>query len=243
MKDRSVLALLAFAAIVLGDPGRDLQASPKPTPTPADPTKTTPSPAAKPTRKLGGGSFGQPGAATPVAGSRDTDSLADVARKAQVPGADPAGTPGRRIVITNESLRQPEPTPAGKSITITGTASSKPVVRVPPAATPSPGPMTEYRDAAGRTEAEWRHRASAARERIERSEASLAAAKEEARRLENDFYAWSDGNYRERVIRPAWDQARERVRELEERAAKARADLDGLEEEARKSGTPPGWLR
>ncbi|MCL4806424.1 MAG: hypothetical protein KJ062_01300 [Thermoanaerobaculia bacterium] len=74
-------------------------------------------------------------------------------------------------------------------------------------------------------------------------QAELATAQDEARRLENDFYAWSDGNYRERVIRPAWDQARERVKLLEEEVVKAREDLESLEDDARKSGTPPGWLR
>ena len=82
-----------------------------------------------------------------------------------------------------------------------------------------------------------------ARERIERADAGLSAARENAKRLENDFYAWSDGNYRERVIRPAWDQAKEKLRLLEAEAEAARTGLAELEEEARKSGTPPGWLR
>lgn len=67
--------------------------------------------------------------------------------------------------------------------------------------------------------------------------------KAEVRRLENDFYAWSDGSYRERVIRPAWDQARERLKSLGSLLKRPRGAVEGLEEEARKSGTPPGWLR
>jgi hypothetical protein len=101
----------------------------------------------------------------------------------------------------------------------------------------------EYRDASGRTESDWQRRAKIARERIALADEGLSKARENSKRLENDFYAWSDGNYRERVIRPAWDQAKEKLRLLETEAEAARAGLAELEEEARKSGTPPGWLR
>lgn len=117
------------------------------------------------------------------------------------------------------------------------------MVKVPPTAAPTSIALPEYRDASGRTEADWRTRAARARDRIERTDAELAAAQAEVRRLENDFYAWSDGNYRERVIRPAWDQAKERMKALEAESENARAAMADLEEEARKSGAPPGWLR
>ncbi len=222
-------SLLALAPLLLAVQG--LPAAEKPTPTP------------KTTKKLGGGSFGQPPSLTPTPGAGGGSSLADIAKRAQVEGAAPAQKSTRRIVITNETLRRPEPTPVGASISITGSAGSKPVVRMPPEPTPTDEPPPEYKDASGRTEADWRQRASAARERVDRVQAELATAQDEARRLENDFYAWSDGNYRERVIRPAWDQARERVKLLEEEVVKAREDLESLEDDARKSGTPPGWLR
>lgn len=241
MRDRTPIVLVAVTALLTGGRELPLLASQKPTPSATASPKPTPSPTAKTQRKLGGGSFGTPPAATPAAGEQDGGSLADIARKAQE--SSPQRTPSRRIVITNESLRRSEPTPGSTSITLTGTADSKPVVRVPPGPTPTAAPIPEYRDASGRTEAEWRDRAASARERVARAETDLEAARNEERRLENDFYAWSDGNYRERVIRPAWDQARERVRSLEEEVVKAREDLDALEEEARKSGTPPGWLR
>jgi hypothetical protein len=241
MKYRTPPALLTVAALVLGTPV--LVADEKPTPTPTATPKTAASPAAKATRKLGGGSFGQPPATTPTAGAGGGGSLADIARKAQEDEAAAGRKPARKIVITNESLRRAEPTPAGGSISITGSAGSKPVVRVPPSPTPTVGPLPEYRDASGRTEAEWRDRAAAARERVVQAETDLVAAQEEARRLENDFYAWSDGNYRERVIRPAWDQAKERVKLMEDEVVQAREELENLSEEARKSGTPPGWLR
>jgi hypothetical protein len=202
-----------------------------------------PTPTGKTARKLRGGSFGVPPAPTPTGGAASIGSLADAARKTQDDEAASAQSPARGIVITNESLRKTAPTPTGASITITGSAKSKPNAKALP--TPTRGPVVnpEYRDASGRTESDWRKRALIARERIERADAGLSEARENAKRLENDFYAWSDGNYRERVIRPAWDQAKEKLQLLEAEAEAARTGLADLEEEARKSGTPPGWLR
>lgn len=225
-------ASLALLALLVGTTPRLARAAdPQPTP--------TPSATAKGKKKLSGGSFGVPPKPTPTPGP-GASSLADIARKAQEEEAA-AQRPGRRIVITNESLRRSEPAQGSSTITITGTADKKPVARTRPTAVPTEIP--EYRDASGRTEAEWRRRAEEVRSRATAADAEVAAAREEVRRLENDFYAWSDGNYRERVIRPAWDQARERLRSLEVAAEDARKAVDGLEEEARKSGAPPGWLR
>lgn len=229
MRTKSSVGSLALLALFLGTPG--LRAASTPTPTPKG----------KPTRKLGGGSFGVPPAATPTHRPKDGGSLADVVRKTQ-DDAETGTRPSRGIVITNESLGKPAAPSAGTSITITGRPGGKPVVRTP-APTPAPAEIPEYRDASGRTEAEWKERAAIARARAEKADADVTTAQAEARRLENDFYAWSDGNYRERVIRPAWDQAREKVRLLELEAEAARAALSDLEEEARRSGTPPGWLR
>ncbi|MCE7957802.1 MAG: hypothetical protein DYH06_07660, partial [Acidobacteria bacterium ACB2] len=61
--------------------------------------------------------------------------------------------------------------------------------------------------------------------------------------LENDFYAWSDGNYRDQVIKPAWDKAREDLKKARAEVDAAKATEDGLAEEARKAGAPPGWVR
>lgn len=227
---------LAVAVIAAALAGPTLAAaSPRPTP--------SPTPAAK-KRKLSGGSFGVPPAPTPAAGG-SAESLANAARKAQDESTATGPSATRKIVITNETLGKQEPTPGGTSITITGGAGSKPVVKVPP--TPAPAQIddavTTYRDAAGRTEKDWRDRAAALREGVLSAQSALDGANEEARRLENDFYAWSDGNYRERVIRPAWDQAKERAKALAEELERAKSAVSDLEEEARKSGTPPGWLR
>lgn len=224
-----VSALLA--AFTLLAPVALLAAEPTPTPRPSA------------TRKLKGGSFGIAPAPTPTGGAYRSGSIAGAARKTQEEENASTQKPSRGVVITNESLRQAAPTPGGASITIQGTAKSKPKAKTAP--TPDPGPVVspEYRDASGRTEADWQKRATIARERIERADANLVAAQENVKRLENDFYAWSDGNYRERVIRPAWDQAKEKLRLLETEAEAARTGMADLEEEARKSGTPPGWLR
>jgi hypothetical protein len=203
----------------------------------------TPTPPGKTGRKLGGGNFGVLPMPTPTGGAPGPGSLASAARKAQDNEVPSAQKPSKGVVITNESLRKSVPTPTGASITITGSAKSKPGSKASPTRTPGPVVNPEYRDASGRTEADWQRRARVARQRIELADTGLSAARENAKRLENDFYAWSDGNYRERVIRPAWDQAKEKLHLLETEAEAARTGLAELEEEARKSGTPPGWLR
>jgi len=234
MRNRISRTVAGLLSLALSTSAAAIAADPSPTPTPRPKT----------TRKLGGGSFGLPPGPTPTPGGTGAGSLADVARKAQeTPVARESGRP-KGIVITNESLRKGEPAPGAGSVTITGSATSKPKVSMPGTPTPAvPAALSEYRDASGRTEADWRQKASEARERIDQVAKDRETAQAEVRRLENDFYAWSDGNCRERVIRPAWDQAKERLKLLEAEAEKANAALADLEEEARKSATPPGWLR
>jgi hypothetical protein len=232
MRNHSVAGAVAVSLFLASTPSRAEKPSPTPVPT------------TKPARKLGGGNFGLPPGPTPTGGANDS-TLAGAARKPQVTTPVPGEKPSRSIVITNESLGKAEPASGGTSITITGKPGGKTSVKAPPTpkGPPQPQPIPEYRDASGRTEADWRSRATHARERIDRTAAEVASAQAEVRRLENDFYAWSDGNYRDRVIRPAWDQAKENLRNLETEAENARTAMADLEEEARKSGTPPGWLR
>ena len=143
--------------------------------------------------------------------------------------------------ITNESLKKPSGTP------VAGKAKQGGTMTVLPAGTPaaSYGKVSApvIRDQKGRTEEEWRQLVAQNHRRQDRADAEVKRLELETRRLENDFYAWSDGNYRDRVIRPNWEQAREALK-------KARLDLDAasvarsdMEEEARRSGAPPGWLR
>ncbi|HXM79966.1 MAG TPA: hypothetical protein VOA00_12090, partial [Thermoanaerobaculia bacterium] len=58
-----------------------------------------------------------------------------------------------------------------------------------------------------------------------------------------DFYRWDDGQYRDRVIKPAWDKKREELETARIQSKQAEADLADLPEKARKAGVPPGWLR
>ena len=64
-----------------------------------------------------------------------------------------------------------------------------------------------------------------------------------SKQLENDFYAMSDGNRRDAVVKPAWDRAREELTKARQELEDARKVLDDLSEDARKSNAPPGWLR
>ena len=166
-------------------------------------------------------------------------SLADAVRKSrEARGEAPRRSLG---VITNESLKSssaaPDPTPKG-------TKAKPGAMPTRPASVPVPVvPIPEPRDNKGRDEATWKTMAASARQRVKVAEVDVQRLEVETKRLENDFYAWSDGNYRDRVIRPSWDQAKEDLKRARLEVDQARAALADLEDEARKSGAPPGWLR
>lgn len=188
------------------------------TPTPAPPRTPTPKP-------IGAGG----------------SSLADIARR-QKEQREREGKKASLGVISNETLRKGSP--AGEPSPPKGGARPK---ATPPPAAPAavagPAPIPEWRDAKGRTEADWKKTMSDVRQRIAATEERVKTLEADARRYENDFYAWSDGNYRERVIRPAWDQAREELGRARKDLDAARSQLSELEEDARRSNAPPGWLR
>jgi predicted nuclease with TOPRIM domain len=89
----------------------------------------------------------------------------------------------------------------------------------------------------------WRDRAHQARQRVEDTKAQIAALETESKRLENEFYRWDDGQYRDRVIKPQWDKAREELETARRSLTAAEAELADLPEQARKAGALPGWLR
>ncbi len=202
-----------------------------PTPTP------TPKPARSP-RLAGGSESSSSGRAIGAGGS----SLADIARR-QKEQREREGKKPSLGVITNESLRKggaaATPTPAPKAAS-RGRGTAGPT---PAAPSPTPVPIPEWRDLQGRTEADWRRMVAEARTNQTATENRVKTLEAEVKRLENDFYAWSDGNYRERVIKPAWDQAREDLAKARQELDEARARMSDLEEEARRSNAPPGWLR
>ncbi|MFN2386669.1 MAG: hypothetical protein ABR576_10355, partial [Thermoanaerobaculia bacterium] len=97
--------------------------------------------------------------------------------------------------------------------------------------------------AASDEEGKWRAAARGARERVETLKLRIAELVGEEAKLQNDFYAWDDGQYRDGVIKPAWDRKREELEQARKDLAQAEKDLADLPEKARKAGALPGWLR
>ncbi|MEP6802225.1 MAG: hypothetical protein ABJC07_09830 [Acidobacteriota bacterium] len=194
------------------------------------------SPTPTPRPRLSGG-FGR----TPVPGSSDGQSLADVVRAA---GVSRHGREQKPVAITNDSLvKDPSrgrlstararpaaapTTPAAPSETVAPTAAAVPLVA------PS---------APGAEEAKWKEAARDARRRVEDLTAQLAALEGETKQLENDFYRWDDGQYRDRVIKPAWDKKREELETTKKELVQAESELADLPDKARRAGALPGWLR
>ena len=102
-------------------------------------------------------------------------------------------------------------------------------------------PMTASSSAGD--EAMWRDRVRRAKMKVEGLRAQVGSLDAESKRLENDFYRWDDGQYRDRVIKPQWDKAREDLETAKRQLASAEAELADLPEQARKAGALPGWLR
>jgi outer membrane murein-binding lipoprotein Lpp len=129
---------------------------------------------------------------------------------------------------------QPTPRPAP------GAASTgRPAAMTPPTPTPAlplPGqPSAE--------EQKWREAAHAAKKRVEDAGTRVQELEAANHKLENDFYAWDDGQYRDRVIKPAWDKAKADLEAARQELSAAEKDLADLPERARKAGALPGWLR
>ncbi len=202
-----------------------------------------------PAPRLSGG-FGRPRAdtaPTPAVPSGG-QSLADVVQAAREPReVAPAGKTSLTInnrslvkdsdkgrVSTSKAPPSPKPTAAPRAAGETHAPAA-----VQNAATPTAGPGA----ATGGTEAQWKERAQSDRKRVDDYRARVAELTATARKLENDFYAWDDGQYRDRVIKPAWDRARAELETAKEDLAKAEKELADLPEQARRAGALPGWIR
>jgi len=199
-------------------------------PTPASATSLTPTPTPA-SSVLSGGKAELPGAGR---GS----SLADVVKlskenRKEQPPKKSLGT------ITNDTLRKgATPTPAaGKG------ASAKSGAGKPVTPTPTPGAPDVVRDDKGRSEADWKALVGHQRALVTDGEARVRELETRTKQLENDFYAMSDGNRRDAVVKPAWDRAREELTKARQELEDARKTADDLSEDARKSNAPPGWLR
>ena len=89
-----------------------------------------------------------------------------------------------------------------------------------------------------------RRRAQGPQARGRRQGAGRRARRPPTKKLENDFYAWDDGQYRDRVIKPAWDRTpRASSTDAKHELAAAEKDLADLPERARRAGALPGWIR
>jgi hypothetical protein len=204
-----------------------------------EPTRTpTPAP------RLSGG-FGRP-RATPVASptSDGGQSFADVVHAAQ-DSRDGAPTEGGTLTINNRSLV--------KNSSKGKVSSSKPVPAAarPASAPPAAAAASQAANGAaaadpaptGAAEAQWRQTAAKAHKRVADAKGRVAELEAATRKLENDFYAWDDGQYRDRVIKPAWDRSRSELSDAKSELVEAEKDLADLPEKARRAGAMPGWIR
>jgi exonuclease VII small subunit len=226
---QNLKSLTAASALLLAlAPIAPVSGAAKPTPTP------TPTPQS---RKLTGG-FGRGGPdavvrpavpeTTPAAGQ----SLADAVRAAGA--TKKRGAAKGKVVITNESLVT-DPT-KGRLTTSSPRITPQ---RVSDGGGLTPTPALAEQEA----EAYWRDRMHSARARVEELEESVRRFEQESKKLENDFYSWDDGNYRDGVIKPAWDRKREELETARRDLEQARKELADLPEKGRRAGALPGWLR
>jgi hypothetical protein len=181
-----------------------------------------PEPTPTPPPRLTGG-FGK----TPVAG-----------------GAPTAGAQKGPVRLTNQSL-----------VTDPDKGKVSTSQRRPPSATPEPAKTPVARGAAvspesgvapadgAQGEAYWRDEARRLRERVVLLRDTITRLEADTKRLEADYYAWDDGAYRDKVIKPAWDKAREELATARLAVPGAEKDLADLPDRARRAGALPGWLR
>ena len=207
---------------------------------PTPPRTPTPAP------RLSGG-FGRPRSTPPPTPAAETggQALSDVVSAARTSSA---GTPEKgTLTIDNRSLVK-NPSKGRLSTGRVSTAPSHPVPTAAPAAGPAapaaaPTPASGETPGSPSTEAEWKAAAANARKRVADDKARVEELSAATKKLENDFYAWDDGQYRDRVIKPAWDRSRTDLETAKQELAEAEKDLADLPERARKAGALPGWIR
>jgi len=203
------------------------------------PTRTpTPAP------RLSGG-FGRP-RATPVASpaSDGGQSFTDVVHAAHDSrdGATPVGgtlTINNRTLVKNSSKGKVS---SSKAVPTSARPASAPA---PAAAASQAATEAVAIDSVstGSGEAQWRQTAAKARKRVVDAKARVAELEAATSKLENDFYAWDDGQYRDRVIKPSWDRSRSELVDAGNELLEAEKDLAQLPEKARQAGAMPGWIR
>jgi hypothetical protein len=200
-----------------------------------------------PVHRLSGG-FGRP-RATPPPPADGGQSLADVVRAAKEarhqndnPAREKSGvTIDNRSLVTNPDKGRVSTSRVAPGKEHAPAAAVPPASRnAPPEAAPAAAPSPATSQA---SEAEWREIARAARKRAADARARVGELEAAVKKLENDFYAWDDGQYRDRVIKPAWDKTRDQLEDARREVAAAEKDLTDLPERARRAGAQPGWIR
>ena len=215
----------ALAALLLAGGPRSRRQEATRTPTPAP--------------RLSGG-FGRP-RATPVAktpydgGGQGYSDVVHAAHETR-DGAAPAdaGT----VTINNQSLvKNTSKGKVSSSKAVAARAASRLRLRFrrprsrPPTVPPWP---TRLRPAGG--EAQWKATAAKARKRVADDKARVAELEAATKKLENDFYAWDDGQYRDRVIKPAWDHAKSELTDAKNELARRREGPGGPAREGARGG-------
>ena len=202
---------------------------------------------ATPAPRLSGG-FGRPRTTVVPTPNSETggQAFSDVVHAAHET-RDAAAPEKSGVTINNKSLVKN--TEKGKVSTSKASASHPKSAPVPkPVATtlvaPPPEAAAQAADSpTGGTEAEWKAIAAKDRKDVADAKARVAELDATTKKLENDFYAWDDGQYRDRVIKPAWDHARSDLETARQELVAAEKTLADLPERARKAGALPGWIR
>ncbi len=174
----------------------------------------------------------------------DGQSLAEVARQ-EAERRKAIAVPGK--AYTNDSLRsEPQPSvppsvapaaPAENPATppAAGAPATTPDTAVPGAApgTPAPAPLTE---------ADWRKRATAARDSLARLQTFSEALQSRVNALTADFVNRDDPAQREIVAADRAKALAELDRVKQEIAQQQKA-MVALQDDARRAGVPAGWVR
>lgn len=226
------LSALVLAAATAGSAQEPALSGLSPTPTPASATSLTPVPT--PPSSLTGGRPRPPATASRAASLADVVQQSKEARKEQARKKS-LGT------ITNDNLGKKGESPGPTPKAVSGKAAS---AKAPgkDANAPTPTPWVS-RDDKGRSEQDWRGLVARQNALVQDGEARVRDLETKSKQLENDFYAMSDGNRRDAVVKPAWDKARDELAKARQELESAKKAQEDLAEEARKSNAPPGWLR
>ena len=156
----------------------------------------------------------------------------------------PRGAEKGPVRLTNQSLVTD--TEKGKvSTSEARPPSATAPTPTPPAARAGAAPVqTETAPAeTGQGEAYWRGEARRVRERVVELREAITRLEADTKRLEADYYAWDDGAYRDKVIKPSWDKAREELATARLALPAAEREVIELPDRARRAGALPGWLR